>query len=53
MNMPLERRQLKMLLVDDDQNLAQSMGQWLAGHGFEVHLAVTKRQALVLLNQQT
>ncbi len=53
MNMPLERRQLKMLLVDDDQNLAQSMGQWLAGHGFEIHLAVTKRQALVLLNQQT
>lgn len=29
----------RMLLVDDDQHLLQSMGQWLDSQGFEIHLA--------------
>ncbi|HMO14265.1 MAG TPA: sigma-54 dependent transcriptional regulator [Pirellulaceae bacterium] len=49
--MQTKSRPLNLLLVDDDQHLAQSMGQWLASQGFEVYLAVSKRQALSLLHQ--
>ncbi|MCC9644296.1 sigma-54 dependent transcriptional regulator [Rhodopirellula sp. JC740] len=30
-----------ILLVDDDQHLATSLGEWLADEGFEIHLAAT------------
>lgn len=52
MNNSKQNQQIKLLLVDDDQNLAQSMGQWLASQGFEVHLATSQKQALVCLKRE-
>ncbi len=43
----------KLLLVDDDQNLGQSMGQWLASQGYEVHLANNVQQAKLCLAKET
>jgi len=47
-----ERRLPKLLLVDDDQHLGQSMGQWLASQGFEVHLAINVNQAKAVLHRE-
>ncbi|MFG0265331.1 MAG: sigma-54-dependent transcriptional regulator [Rhodopirellula sp. JB055] len=40
-----------ILLVDDDQHLATSLGEWLAEEGFEIHLAGTLEHARQQLKQ--
>ncbi|UTW03227.1 response regulator transcription factor [Amphritea atlantica] len=42
---------LKLLLVDDDQELCELMGQYLQSEGFEVSFAHSVEQALPLLQQ--
>ncbi len=42
----------KLLLVDDDQHLLQSMGPWLASQGFQLQLAVDRASAERLLREQ-
>jgi two-component system response regulator AtoC len=39
----------RLLLVDDDQHLLQSMGQWLDSQGFEIQLASDIKEAKAIL----
>lgn len=43
---------VKLLLVDDDQELCELMGQYLQSEGFEVSFAHSVEQALPLLQQE-
>ncbi len=42
----------KLLLVDDDRHLVESMGQWLGTQGFHVTTASGTQEALARLSQQ-
>lgn len=44
-------QQLNVLLVDDDQNLCQLLGEYLEGEGFTVQAASDGEQALLKLRQ--
>ena len=43
----------KILLVDDDKHLLESMGDWLADQGFQVSLASDGESARRRLNETT
>ena len=43
----------RILLVDDDQHLLQSLGSWLKTQGFEVQLAADKASAESALAAKT
>ena len=43
----------KILLVDDDKHLLESMGAWLADQGFQVSLASDGESARQRLNETT
>jgi DNA-binding NtrC family response regulator len=45
------RSQPKLLLVDDDRHLLESMGDWLSGMGMTVHIADSCQSALAQLAQ--
>ena len=47
--MPNKSKPTRLLLVDDDQHLLQSMGQWLASQGFEIQMATNIAEAKLCL----
>ena len=53
MNSKNSDRDQRILLVDDDQHLLQSMGQWLNECGYETRLAQNLASAKQLLESET
>lgn len=51
--MKTNRPQPRLLLVDDDRHLLESMGEWLASMGLQVQMADSCRAAKTLLGQST
>ena len=54
-SIPMKNRAFvpKLLLVDDDRHLVDSMGQWLGTQGFQVVTSTGIQEALVRLSQQS
>ena len=47
------QQQTRLLIVDDDQHLLQSMGQWLESQGFEIQIAANISEAKACLSDST